>query len=249
MARKAREKSTTGIYHIMLRGIDKRDIFLDDEDREKFLDYLAKAKEKATCLIYGYCLMDNHVHLLIEEGHEHIGESIKRVAVGYVYWHNEKYSRTGHLFQNRYKSEVVEDDTYFITVLRYIHQNPIKAGLVQDISHYKWSSYIHYIEGSEDLINLDIAMNFFISQDKFIEFMRTPSSEQCLEENIKVRYSDKQLKEIILKLYPKQDLISNLTKEKRDEFIRRIKQYTNASNRQISRVLGIGRGIVERVDK
>ena len=84
MARKSREKSSTEIYHIMLRGIDKRDIFLDEEDREKFLSFLSKAKQKSGNAIYSFCLMDNHVHILIKEGHEHIGETIKRIAVGYV---------------------------------------------------------------------------------------------------------------------------------------------------------------------
>lgn len=97
----------------MLRGIDKREIFLDDKDKEMFLSYLSEAKEKSSCLIYGYCQMNNRVHILIQEGSELIGESVKRITVGYVQWHNYKYSRTGHLFQNRYKSKVVEDDGYF----------------------------------------------------------------------------------------------------------------------------------------
>lgn len=119
MARQARKRSNTGIYHVMLRGIDKRDIFLDGEDREKFIENIIKAKEVGNFEIYGYCLMDNHVHLLIKEDEE-IGTNIKRITVGYVGWHNNKYERTGHLFQNRYKSEPVETESYLIIVLRYI---------------------------------------------------------------------------------------------------------------------------------
>ncbi|SHK30443.1 transposase, partial [Paramaledivibacter caminithermalis] len=103
MARKRRERSKTGIYHIMLRGIDGRNMFIDNEDREKFIEALFNAKEKGQFLLYGYCLMDNHVHLLIKEGEE-VGASIKRMTVSYVQWHNNKYGRTGHLFQNRFKS-------------------------------------------------------------------------------------------------------------------------------------------------
>lgn len=248
MARPCREKSSTGIYHIMLRGIDKREIFLDDKDREVFLSYVSSAKEKSNYVIYGYCLMDNHVHLLIEEGHEQIGQSIKRITVGYVQWHNPKYSRTGHLFQNRYKSEAVEDDTYFLTVLRYIHQNPVKAGLVHDISHYKWSSYIHYLDGpKQKLVSVDRGKGFFASQDKFISFMEMPNNEQCLEYEIKIKYTDEKLKDEALKIYDKLELIVSLPKEERDNVIKKIKQCTGASNRQISRVLGISRGIVERI--
>ncbi|MDD2497287.1 MAG: transposase [Desulfitobacteriaceae bacterium] len=248
MARVSREKSSTGIYHIMLRGIDKRDVFIDDKDREVFINYLSSAKEKSNYVIYGYCLMDNHIHLLIEEGHEHIGESIKRITVGYVQWHNLKYSRTGHLFQNRYKSEVIEDDAYFLTVLRYIHQNPIKAGIVQDIADYKWSSYIYYLEGPEQrLVSVDRGKSYFVSQNNFTDFMKMPSSDQCLEYEVKIKYTDEKLKNEILKVYTKSELIASLPKEERNKVIKEIKQYTGASNRQLSRVLGIGRGIVERI--
>ncbi|MGV8145341.1 MAG: transposase [Alkaliphilus sp.] len=85
------------------------------------------------------------MHLLIKENEE-IGKRIKRIKVGYVWWHNIKYTRTGHLFQNRYKSEVVENEAYLLTVLRYIHQNPVKAKIVQILSKYYWSSYNMYID-------------------------------------------------------------------------------------------------------
>ena len=248
MARMGRKQSGTGIYHIMLRGIDKREIFLDDEDREVFIRYLVKARDKSSCAVYGYCLMDNHIHLLIEEGHEHIGESIKRITVGYVYWHNLKYSRIGHLFQNRYRSETVEDDTYFLTVLRYIHQNPIKAGIVNNIADYKWSSYINYIEGYEpDLVSLDRGKSYFASLDEFKEFMNMSTSDRCLEHEVKIKYTDKNLKNEIVKFYDNPDLITDLSKKERDNVIKEIKKNTGASNRQLSRVLGIGRGIVERI--
>src|SRR5665647_2361828 len=87
MSRVSRKKSKTGIYHIMLRGIDKRNIFLDNEDRRKFIEKLKIARETAGFRLHGYCLMDNHVHLLIEVNEE-IGTSIKRITVGYVQWHN-----------------------------------------------------------------------------------------------------------------------------------------------------------------
>ncbi len=246
MPRQSRKKSNTGIYHIMLRGLDKRDIFLDDEDREVFLSLFSKAKEKSHAIIYGYCLMDNHVHILMKEGSEHIGESIKRISVGYVQWHNLKYERTGHLFQNRYKSEVVEDDTYFLTVLRYIHQNPVKAGMVKNIFEYKWSSCTYYTnETKRKLVSVEMGKSFFPNQDRFSEFMKMSNTDQCLEYEIKIRYTDEKLKNEISKIH-KPELISNLTKKERDNIIREIKEHTGASIRQISRVLGIGRGIVEQ---
>jgi len=140
MPRQARKRSSTGIYHIMLRGIDKRNIFLDNEDRMKFIEKIKKAMVVGKFEVFGYCFMDNHIHMLIKEDEE-IGTSIKRITVGYVRWHNNKHERTGHLFQNRYMSESVETECYLLTVLRYIHQNPVKAGMVEKAEDYKWSSY------------------------------------------------------------------------------------------------------------
>lgn len=170
MPRNAREKSETGIYHVMLRGIDKRDIFLDDEDKKTFLSHLFKAKELGDFQIYAYCLMDNHVHLLIKEGEE-LGKSIKRITVGYVQKHNLKYGRTGHLFQNRYKSQVVENDNYVVSLARYIHQNPIKAGLVKNIDTYPWSSFKDYLttyNNGESKIETEIVKSYFSNFKEFV---------------------------------------------------------------------------------
>ena len=98
----------------------------------------------ASFVLHAYCLMDNHVHLLLQEQEETLGEIMKRVGVSYAYWFNRKYERVGHLFQGRFRSETVEDDAYFLTVLRYIHQHPVQAKLVARCSDYPWSSYAAY---------------------------------------------------------------------------------------------------------
>ena len=98
MPRKAREKSSTGIYHVVLRGINRQIIFEDDEDYEKLLDTLKEHKETSGYEIHGYCLMSNHMHLLIKEGEEDLGIVFRRIGASYVYW----YNRRGHLFQDRY---------------------------------------------------------------------------------------------------------------------------------------------------
>jgi REP element-mobilizing transposase RayT len=86
--------------------------------------------------------MDNHVHLLINEGDDEIGKIMKRINISYSYYFNKKYGRIGHLFQDRFKSEGIDSDAYLLSVVRYIHNNPVKAGLVKNIEEYKWSSYI-----------------------------------------------------------------------------------------------------------
>ena len=194
MARNPREKSKTGIYHVMMRGIDKRNIFLLEADYEKFLYYIEKAKKKSDFSLLAYCFMTNHVHLLIKEGLEEIGDTIKRISVGYAQYHNRRYGRTGHLFQNRYQSEVVNDDKYLLVVLLYIHQNPLKAKIVNTIYDYKWSSYTDYIHHKSSLVDTDIVMNYFRGTEDFINFHNQKNSDHCLEFQEKKRYSDDELR-------------------------------------------------------
>ncbi|MFC4024421.1 transposase [Oceanobacillus longus] len=126
MPRKPRRKSRNGIYHVMLRGINRQTIFEDDNDRIRLLETIKRFKDISKFRIFCYCLMDNHIHLLLKETEEPVSKAIQRISASYVYWYNDKYERSGHLFQERFKSENVETITYFLTVLRYIHQNPVK---------------------------------------------------------------------------------------------------------------------------
>ena len=145
MPRTSRQHSDTGVYHVMLRGIDRRDIFADDQDRSKFLKILRAVTSPEDhegkplpplCHIHAYCLMDNHVHLLIAEAAEDIGTVMKRIGVSYVSYYNKRHERLGPLFHDRFRSEPVGDTGYFITLLRYIHQNPVQAEMVTSPGQY-----------------------------------------------------------------------------------------------------------------
>jgi putative transposase len=248
MPRGPREKSENGIYHVMLRGIDKRKIFLSDEDCEKFLSNVEKAMIKAEFTVYGYCLMINHVHLLIKIGKEDIGDSVKRITVGYAQYFNIKYGRTGHLFQNRFRSEPVDDDVYFRTVLRYIHQNPVKARMVNKISDYKWSSYREYfIEDNSRLIDTSLALEYFGNRKTFEKYMKEDNDDECLEYEENIRYTDEELEKIISS-YTDISKLKELDKKSRNEIIKMLKENIDVSNRQLAKVLGIGRSIVNNID-
>lgn len=153
MPRKQRVPSPTGIYHVMLRGINRSDIFHDEIDfmkMEKILRSMAKPvdkkgnPQKPLCKIYAYCLMTNHIHLLIAEIEEPIGTIVKRLGVAYVSYYNKRRKRTGPLFEGRFRSEPVDGSEYFITLLHYIHNNPVKAGMTIKPGWYKWSSMREY---------------------------------------------------------------------------------------------------------
>lgn len=140
MARHARQLAGSGIYHVMLRGVNRDAIFLEDADYERFLQSLAEAKEASGCLVLAYCLMTNHAHLVLRTTDEPIGSVVKRLGVRYAGWFNRKYGRVGHLFQDRFASVPVEDDGYFVTLLRYVWNNPVEAGVTTRADKYRWSS-------------------------------------------------------------------------------------------------------------
>lgn len=108
-------------------------------------------KKEGEYEIYAYCLMDNHIHLLIKEGEDTIQRSVKRIGVSYAYYFNKKYARIGHVFQDRFRSETIEDDKYLMSVVRYIHNNPVKAGIVEKALDYPWSSYHEYLKSGKEL--------------------------------------------------------------------------------------------------
>ena len=244
MPRQARRKSESGIYHIMLRGINQQQIFEDEEDGFRFLETLSKYKEQCGYEIYAYCLMGNHVHILLKEGKENLTLVLKRIAGSYVYWYNWKYRRCGHLFQDRFKSEPVEDDTYFLTVIRYIHQNPIKAGICKNIDGYKLSSYNEYIN-KPNLVNVDFCLGI-IDKEQFIEFNNEFNDDICLEMEEHFRLTDEEALKIIRKITRCKNTteFQALEKNKRNFYIRKL-SLKGLSIRQISRLTGVSKKIVE----
>jgi REP element-mobilizing transposase RayT len=140
MSRQPRRLSESGIHHVMLRGINRDAIFLEDDDRVQFLRCLSATKELSGCQVLAYCLMPNHVHLVLRTAGEPLSVVLKRLGVRYAGWFNHKYGRVGHLFQDRFRSKPVEDDGYLATVLRYVWNNPVEAGLVERPEDYPWSS-------------------------------------------------------------------------------------------------------------
>ena len=245
MPRTARIKSSTGIYHIITRGINQQNIFSSDDDYERFLNTLTRYFRKSNCEIYAYCLMDNHIHLLLKEGLETLATSMKRIGTSYAYYYNWQYNRKGHLFQDRYKSEPVEDDSYFLTVLRYIHLNPIKAGIADNLSSYPYSSYIEYINKTK-LINPIFALNMF-HQDKdqaieeFINFHYQPTDDQCLDITEKREtFSDKTIRELVNKKFHLELAnLSNVRPEIQKRVLSYLKELNGCSLRQLARLTGL----------
>ncbi|NLO21519.1 MAG: transposase [Syntrophomonadaceae bacterium] len=254
MPRQAREKSKTGVYHVMVRGINRQQIFHDQEDFRKYLRILQRSKELSKYKLFAYCLMINHVHLLIQEDQEEISQVMKRIGTSYAWWYNRKYHRTGHVFQDRYRSEKVEDDQYLLTVIRYIHRNPVKAGICRMPQEYPWSSCASYY-GQEDyplnLIYSELILQIFgqdidKAQQRFRDFMEEDNEDSCLEDNSPCKMEDEVLYREIIRIMgnrPLEDL-QLMPKKQRDWILKQLKQIEGTSLRQISRVTGIGLNII-----
>ncbi|HXT02422.1 MAG TPA: transposase [Elusimicrobiota bacterium] len=143
--RSARIHYPGAIYHVMARGVDGRTVFVDDNDRQNFLQTVLSVKNDARFSVLAYCLMDNHFHFAIKVGAMPLSAVMHRLLTSYVVKFNARHERTGHLFQARYKSVLCLDDAYLIALVRYIHQNPVRAGLVMDPSAWPWSSHRAYL--------------------------------------------------------------------------------------------------------
>lgn len=254
MPRIARLKSGSGIYHIINRGINRQTIFEDDEDRIKFIQTFERYKEICEYKLFAYCLMDNHVHLLLMEGKESLETIMRKICASYVLWYNKKYARIGYLFQDRFKSEPVENDGYFLTVLRYIFQNPLKAGIVNKIENYKWSNYNNYIKGVSNNTDSDFVFDIF-NKDRtkavrnFIEHINKENDDKCLDISEKTLISDDDARKII-KTQCNMDHaidIQKLDADKRNLCIKELKERYGLSIRQIERLTGISRGIIQRI--
>lgn len=255
MPRRAREKSRSSIYHIILRGANKQEIFHDEEDCNKFLDVLEKYKQKAELNVYAWCLMGNHIHLLLKEGNESISITMKRIGVSFVSYYNWKYKTTGHLFQDRFKSEKVETGRYLVTVVRYIHQNPLKAGIVDRLDEWKWSSCLGYYSKnfcSVNLLDREFILNLFstdlkIAIDKFKEFNERINNDQCLDDDyLKRRLTDDEARKLLIEVLGKVEIaqVKSLPRWQRNEILARVKKINGLSQRQAARILGISPNLV-----
>ena len=142
MPRRSRIDAPGALHHIIARGIEQREIFKDDQDRNIFLDRLGVVLTDTETVCYAWALIPNHFHLLLRTGSFPIATVMRRLLTGYAIYHNRRHRRFGHLFQNRYKSILCQEDVYLLELVRYIHLNPLRARLVPDLSHLDKYSFV-----------------------------------------------------------------------------------------------------------
>ena len=263
MPRKQREKSGTGIYHVMMRGINHQDIFEDRGDYWKFLKLLrmqthpednAGKPLPAHCIVYAYCLMSNHVHLLLRELEEGLVPPIKSIAISYAQYFNYKYEHSGQVFQDRFKSEPVNDMAYFLTLMRYIHQNPVAAGITSSVGSYTWSSWCEYDDTKTCAVpvcNTQHVLNR-ITGKELAELVNDllPKALNILDfdNETEQRISDEKLRQFLSELMggTSASTLQHYKKEERNRIIKQLKDF-GASIRQISRLTGVSFGVIRNI--
>lgn len=256
MPRKPREKSISGIYHCILRGINKQDIFFENQDYFKFLKILEKTKKLYQFKLYSYVLMPNHIHLEIKDENGKLSKIMQSMEISYASYFNQKYNRVGHLFENKFRSKAIETEDYMLNLQRYIHQNPQKAR-ISTTEEYRWSSYKEYIYKAnlvdkEEVLSMfsedrDRAINNFVEYNK--QVVRNSKSQELLEYEIKKQLTDNELISLIKEELNIDNIqeIQKYSKKDRDELLMTIKKVIVGWNyKQLSRVLGISIRVIQR---
>ncbi len=251
MARTARQLSESGIYHVILRGINRQQIFYEEADCTCFIRLLGKYKSVSGYQLLAYCLMGNHVHLLIRVQNESLDVVMKRIGGAFAYWYNGKYERTGHLFQDRFKSEVIDSERYLIAALRYILRNPVKAGMCKRPEDYKYSSGREYLRGGDGITDTEFVFSL-IEPPALAEFISVCSDDRFLEieEKAPVRRTDDRAKTMILDEFGTFSPAVGKPGERNDLYdsIRKLIR-GGISIRQLSRLTGISKKVIEKALK
>jgi len=245
MARKPRMRGESGIYHVILRGNNQQNIFIDENDYLFLLNRLNKYIKELKIELHAYCLMPNHIHLLLGNATEYMSLLIQKLATSYAIYFNHRYDRSGHLFQGRFKSEPIEDDEYYKTVYRYILQNPEKANL-STYSDYTWNSYKKLFYDPKNQIYTKHITSLFENEVSLIAFLSLQETKKCMEYENKIFFSDEKAICLIKKLFKINSpyKIERFSIKLQIKNIKTLKQHGLSIN-QISRITGISKKIIK----
>lgn len=266
MPRVHRMRSNTGFYHVMLRGNERKNIFINDGDKLRFIETVYEKKQEGKFYLHSFCLMNNHVHLMLSEGQEDISQVMKRITVSYVRYFNNKYKRVGHLFQDRFKSQVVEKESYVLSLVRYIHQNPVKAGIVRNPADYRWSSYHSYLDKDNSfakMVDINPVIALFsndpqVAKKVYEEFMNVQDrdeltetfleydDETMMEEEAAQKLFEQMLEQI--QLEPGLETKEKISKSKLPaSLIKEFKAKTNLPIRKIAEITGLNKDRIHKM--
>ncbi len=246
--------SSTGIYHIVLRSVNQHIIFEEDSDYQKFLFILSDCQKKYDVQIYAYCLMDNHIHILMSSPDDRLSVFFKSLETRFARWYNNKYMRSGHLFQDRFYSTVIENDRAFLSALIYIHNNPVKANVCRFQSDYRWSSFNDYYGRKNPLTELSFACSIAGSKDSLLHFFARESdrSDDILFANdhrqSKYFFTDEQALDIFKSVtgLSSSSEATKISRVSRNEYVRKLRNI-GLTVKQVARFMDISETTIKRL--
>jgi len=273
MARKLRIHYVGAIYHVICRGNNREFIFEKNYEKEKYVELLIRYKKRYHFKIYAYCIMGNHAHMLIEVGETPLSKIMQGIQQVYTYYYNKKSNRSGHVFEQRYKATPCNKDNYLLSLIRYIHQNPVRAGMTEGLK-YPYSSHINYISDNADgLVDIGFPLGLFGSSlkhqlEEYNDFMgekenaiKEPDIEELMDETMKYqekeekahKYSlDDIIKAVCYYYNIKREEISIKVRTKQLVNARKIvillaKKYTDVSNKELSEALNLSQPTISNI--
>lgn len=253
MARQARTNSSTNVYHVMIRGNNKLAIFQSSSYRKMISNIFQKEAYEKNVDIYAWCIMNNHLHLVLLVDFEVLPKYMSKITSTFAQRYNYFEDRIGHVFQGRYRSQPVESDTYLMQVIRYVHNNPVKANITTNASEYKWSSYNLYLSPSVTREKAYILSSYFHNDINIFRHYHTMDdtedhldiSEDMLTNRINITqviiqdYCDR------LKIQSILDVKNNVTR--REEIIVKLIKKSNLSNRKIASITGFSCSMIRDI--
>jgi len=245
MPRQARIISNSGIYHIMTRGMNQEQIFKKEKHKTKILEIIINLKEEVQFDIIAYCIMDNHIHLLIKAEENELKALMKKMNIKYAMYYNAVEKRNGHVFQDRFRSEVIEDDNYMIGAIRYIHNNPVRVGIVKKSIEYQWSSISDYLKEKSDIISHQYAkevMDLFKDKDEFIAFHDIDDNNIYLDTKEEEEQSRQNIISNVLEKYTDKNLITDeklVTQQRREELAEKLLNLKLITYREIAQLCNL----------
>ncbi len=245
----ARKKGDSGFYHVVPKGIADQIIFENDIDRRYYLKLLREAKEKTGLRVHAYCLMSNHVHLVVEDVADRLAEAMKYLHERYAMMFAEKIGRTGGIFRKHCWSEPIDTDEHFLSAVRYAHANPAAAGICP-ASAYDWSSAKDYL-GRLGLADTSLALEMLGGREGFIKFSAATNSTALPfpGSKLKAHLTDEEAAHIAVEVLGR----DNVNLAKADDALRNdavtLLKRRGFSVRQTSRICGISTGCIQRIIK
>lgn len=252
MPRKSRKSSKSNFYHVIVQGINKNYIFEKREDKEKYRNLIKKKLEESNIVVLAYCIMGNHTHFLIySEKSEYLSKYMQRLNTTYSQFYNRKNKRVGYVFKDRYNSQEILNIKHLYNCLRYIHNNPVKAGIVINEEEYEYSSYNEFIV-KRCIINDESIKLLFGTLTNYKEFFDLIHNNASENDNDFIDVKEKNIEDFIFqteKKYNKsiRDIIKN--KEILKKIIKEARVQTNVTIRELAEILDVSKSTVGKYSK